>query len=97
MFKARKKEEEKRLKKEKEAKLLLQKRQEMIRNLVRKNADKIIASEEDTDEYQLFDMCPFAIAQTGTGLAIPGIGDNKKNKFQHQRCIQKYCRFTALH
>ena len=41
-------------------------------------------------------MCPFAIAQTGTGLAIPGIGDNKKNKFQHQRCIQKYCRLWVL-
>ena len=40
-------------------------------------------------------MCPFAIAQTGKGLAIAGIGD-KKNKWQHLRCIQKYCRLWTL-
>ena len=36
-------------------------------------------------------MCPFAIAQTGKGLSIAGFGETK-NKFQHGRCIQKYCR-----
>ena len=98
----RKKEEEKkrkveqeRIKKEDEAKRLLQARQEKISNLVRKNADKIIVPEEDTDKYQLFDMCPFVIAQTGKGLAIAGIGE-KKNKWQHLRCIQKYCRLWTL-
>jgi hypothetical protein len=40
-------------------------------------------------------MCPFSIAQTGKGLAIAGIGD-KKNKWQHLRCIQKYCRLWTL-
>ena len=40
-------------------------------------------------------MCPFTIAQTGKGLAIAGIGD-KKNKWQHLRCIQKYCRLWTL-
>ena len=40
-------------------------------------------------------MCPFAIKQTGKGLKIAGIGD-KKNKWQHMRCIQKYCRLWTL-
>jgi hypothetical protein len=40
-------------------------------------------------------MCPFTIAQTGKGLAIAGIGD-RKNKWQHLRCIQKYCRLWTL-
>ena len=100
--KARKKEEEKkrkaeqeRIKKEEKTKRFLQERQEKTRNLVRENADKIIASAEGTDECQLFDMCPFAIAQTGKGSAIAGIGV-KKNKWQHLRCIRKYCRLWTL-
>ena len=40
-------------------------------------------------------MCPFAITQTVKGLAIAGIGD-KNNKWQHLRCIQKYCRLWTL-
>ena len=40
-------------------------------------------------------MCPFGIAQAGKGLTIAGIGD-KKNKWQHLRCIQQYCRLWTL-
>ncbi|NOQ66874.1 MAG: hypothetical protein GQ556_06635 [Desulfobacterales bacterium] len=92
--KNRKAEQEKR-RKEEEAKRIIQKRQEKISALARESADKVITSEENVSEYQLFDMCPFAIAQTGKGLAIAGIGD-KKNKWQHMRCIQKYCRLWTL-
>jgi hypothetical protein len=92
--KNRKAEQEKR-RKEEGAKRIIQKRQEKISALARESADKVITSEENVSEYQLFDMCPFAIAQTGKGLVIAGIGD-KKNKWQHLRCIQKYCRLWTL-
>ena len=87
--------EQERKRKEEEAKQVLIKWQEKINDLARENADKVITSEDNTNEYQLFDMCPFAIAQAGKGLAIAGLGD-KKSKWQHLRCVQKYCRLWTL-
>jgi hypothetical protein len=87
--------EQERRRKEEEKENLQKKKQDKINNRARENADKIITSEEDTNKYQLFDMCPLTIAQTGKGLAIAGIGD-KKNKWQHLRCIKKYCRLWTL-
>jgi hypothetical protein len=87
--------EQERKRKEEEAKQVLIKWQEKINDLARENADKVITSEDNTNEYQLFDMCPFAISQAGKGLAIAGLGD-KKSKWQHLRCVQKYCRLWTL-
>ena len=88
-------EERRRKREEEEAKRLLQKRKEKTQKILKDNADKIITAAEDTEEYKLFDMCPFAISQTGKGLTFPTIGD-KKNKLQHMRCIQKYCRLWTI-
>ena len=35
------------------------------------------------------------MAQTGKGLSIAGFGESK-NKWQHARCMQKYCRLWTL-
>jgi hypothetical protein len=76
---------------EEEAKNLLKKQQEKIAHIVQENSDKIISPTETETVYHLFDMCPFNLAQTGKGLSIAGFGETK-NKWQHARCIQKYCR-----
>ena len=91
----KRKAEQERKRNEEEAKQVLKKRLEKINNLARENADKVITAEDNTIEYQLFDMCPFALAQAGKGLAIAGIGD-KKSKWQQLRCIKKYCRLWTL-
>ena len=70
---------------------LLKQRQEKIEQIAQKNPDKIISATETEQTYQLFDMCPFNMAQTGKGLSIVGFGESK-NKWQHARCMQKYCR-----
>lgn len=74
-----------------EATKLLQQRQQKIEQIAQENPGKIISSTETEQTYQLFDMCPFNMAQTGKGLSIVGFGETK-NKWQHARCIQKYCR-----
>ena len=74
-----------------EATKLLQQRQQKIEQIAQENPDKIISSTETEQTYQLFDMCPFNMAQTGKGLSIVGFGETK-NKWQHARCMQKYCR-----
>jgi len=84
-----------RIQKEKEAIRVQQKRLEKTEKIKSENRDRIITSEEDTEEYQLFDMCPFAVSQTGKGLAFPTVGD-KRNKLQHMRCMQKYCRLWTI-
>jgi hypothetical protein len=90
----RKKELEKKRLKE-EAEQLRIKRQEEIKLLAQENRDKIITRTETDNGYHLFDMCPFAIAQTGKGLSIAVFGENK-NKWQHGRCMQKYCRLWTM-
>ena len=81
--------------KEEEEKNFLKRRQEKITRLARENKDKIISSSAAGKVYQLFDMCPFGMAQTGKGLTIVGFGDTK-NKLQHARCMQKYCRLWTI-
>ena len=86
----RKRAEEEIRQSELEAERLLQERKEKISKLTKENSGKIIAMGGGGDEYRLYDMCPFAVSQP-KGLAIAGIGD-KKNRMQHMRCMQKYCR-----
>src|SRR5210317_961225 len=74
-----------------EATKLLQQRQQKIEQIAQENPGKIISSTETEQTYQLFDMCPFNMAQTGKSLSIVGFGETK-NKWQHARCMQKYCR-----
>jgi len=74
-----------------EASKLLQQRQQKIEQIAQENPGKIISSTETEQTYQLFDMCPFNMAQTGKSLSIVGFGETK-NKWQHARCMQKYCR-----
>ena len=76
---------------EQEAKILLAQRQEKITKLAHENPDRIVSLTETEKSYHLFDMCPFGMAQTGKGLSIVGFGD-AKNKWQHARCMQQYCR-----
>jgi hypothetical protein len=84
-------EQEEKKKQAKEKENILRQRQEKIANIVKKNPDKVISRTETENAYQLFDMCPFNMAQTGRGLSIAGFGESK-NKWQHARCMQKYCR-----
>lgn len=74
-----------------EATKLLQQRQQKIEQIAQENPGKIISSTETEQTYQLFDMCPFNMAQTGKSLSIVGFGETK-NKWQHARCMQKFCR-----
>ena len=72
-------------------KYILQQRQEKIEQVAQENSDKVISPAETGKTYQLFDMCPFGMAQTGKGISIAGIGETK-NKRLRARCMQKYCR-----
>jgi hypothetical protein len=78
-----------------EVKNQIKQRQAKIEQITRENQDKIITPPETEKTYQLFDMCPFNMAQTGKGLSIAGFGESK-NKWQHARCMQKYCRLWTL-
>ena len=83
--------EEENKRQEKDAKIILKERHEKIEQILQENPDRIISPAETEKTYQLFDMCPFGMAQTGKGLSIVGFGETK-NKWQHARCMQKYCR-----
>jgi len=83
-------EQEKIKREEQEAKIRHEEKQKKIGKQVEKSKDRIISQTETTGEYQLFDMCPFVIAQTGKGISI-GFGESK-NRWQHGRCMQEYCR-----
>jgi hypothetical protein len=78
-------------KRAKEEENLLRQRQEKIAHMAKESPDKVISPAETENEYQLFNMCPFNMAQTGRGLSIVGFSESK-NKWQHARCMQKYCR-----
>jgi hypothetical protein len=82
-------EEEKR--RESEAKIHLRQQQEKNQRIVDQNRDKIISQTQTENAYQLFDMCPFVIAQSGKGLSFAGFGETK-NKSQHGCCMKEYCR-----
>jgi len=84
-------EHEERKRKEKEAADQFAKKQQRIKKQAEASKDRIISLQETLDKYQLFDMCPFVIAQTGMGLPIIGLGETK-NKWQHGRCMKEYCR-----
>jgi flagellar biosynthesis GTPase FlhF len=84
-----------RKKTEEKEQIFLRERQEKIAYIARKNPDKIISSNVTEKVHQLFDMCPFGMAQSGKGLSIVGFGETK-NKLQHARCMQKYCRLWTL-
>ncbi|MEJ2270336.1 MAG: hypothetical protein P8Y04_11285 [Desulfobulbaceae bacterium] len=84
-------EHEERKRKEKEAADQFAKKQQRIKKQAEASKDRIISLQETRDKYQLFDMCPFVIAQTGMGLPIIGLGETK-NKWQHGRCMKEYCR-----
>jgi len=84
-------EEQERERQKEEAELILKEKEERIRQTLLENTDKIISPAETEKAYQLFDMCPFGIAQTGKGLSIAGFGETK-HKPQHVRCMQKFCR-----
>jgi hypothetical protein len=74
---------------------LQKKRQEKITQIARENPDKIVSRTATEKIYQLFDICPFGMVQTGKGLSIVGFAE-AKNKWQHARCIQKYCRLWTI-
>ena len=84
-----------RKKTEEKEQIFLRERQEKIAYIARKNPDKIISSNVTEKVHQLFDMCPFGMAQSGKGRSIVGFGETK-NKLQHARCMQKYCRLWTL-
>lgn len=84
-------EQEERKRKEEEAAVQFAKKQQRIKQQAEASKDRIISLQETGDKYQLFDMCPFVIAQTGMGLPIIGLGETK-NKWQHGRCMKEYCR-----
>ncbi len=103
----KRKEEEERLKKEAEeklrqeqeekkrhdyeAKIRFRQQQEKNQRIADQNRDKIISQTQTENAYQLFDMCPFVIAQYGKGLSFAGFGETK-NKSQHGCCMKEYCR-----
>ena len=76
---------------EQEAAMLRKERQEEIVQTAQESPDRIISSPETEKAYQLFDMCPFGTLHPGKGLSLVGFGE-AKNKLQHTRCMQKYCR-----
>jgi hypothetical protein len=80
---------------EEKEQVFLKERQEKIEHIAQKNPDKIISPNVTANVYQLFDMCPFGMAQTGKGLSIVGFSETK-NKLQHARCMKKYCRLWTL-
>ena len=84
-------EQEERKRKEEEAAVQFAKKQQRIKQQAEASKDRIISLQETGDKYQLFDMCPFVIAQTGMRLPIIGLGETK-NKWQHGRCMKEYCR-----
>jgi hypothetical protein len=84
-------EQEVRKRKEEEAAVQFAKKQQRIKQQAEASKDRIISLQETGDKYQLFDMCPFVIAQTGMRLPIIGLGETK-NKWQHGRCMKEYCR-----
>jgi hypothetical protein len=83
--------QEERKRKEEEAAVQFAKKQQRIKQQAETSKDRIISLQETGDKYQLFDMCPFVIAQTGMRLPIIGLGETK-NKWQHGRCMKEYCR-----
>jgi flagellar biosynthesis GTPase FlhF len=94
-----KKEAEKKLRQEQEekkrhdyeAKIRFRQQQEKNQRIADQNRDKIISQTQTENAYQLFDMCPFVIAQYGKGLSFAGFGETK-NKSQHGCCMKEYCR-----
>ena len=84
-----------RKKQEAKAEIIRKERQKKIKQTAQASTDKIISPPETEKINQLFDMCPFTMVQTGKGLSIAGFGETK-NKFQHGRCMQKYCRLWTL-
>ncbi|MFC1845211.1 hypothetical protein ACFLZ5_10565, partial [Thermodesulfobacteriota bacterium] len=85
-----KKQEEKK-RREYEAELLLKQQQEKDKQILHQNRDRIIPQALKENVYQVFDMCPFVIAQRDTGLSFPGFGETK-NKWQHGSCMKENCR-----
>ena len=66
-------------------------KEEKDKEILHQNRDRIIPRTQKDNIYQIFDMCPFVIAQRDTGLSFPGFGETK-NKWQHGSCMKEHCR-----